>query len=400
MITHKSFKIRIYPNETQINAIENNFGCCRFLYNKMLEERQNAYREYKENNNLKGLWEHKYKTEKEYKEEFEFLKEADSTSLQQSRINLVTAYTNFFKSISGKSKSSSQFPKFHKKGINDSFRVVKVGNNIKIDFDSRKIRLPKLGYIRYRDKRNFSNWEIKSLTVSKSSTNKYFVSILCEKEIQDIIKKVITNESIIKGLDMSLKSFYVDNENNHPEYVKQYCKYLKKLKYLQRQVSKKQLNSSNRRKAQLKVNKIMEKITNSRKDFIEKLSNNLIEENDVIVIESLNIKEMSQHLNLGKSVMDLGWGIFVNRLEQKMSVTDKILIKADKYFASSKTCHICGYVNKNLNLSDREWECPKCHSHILRDQNAAINLKQYARQGLPVEPSETSSLKESMKKEA
>lgn len=309
MKINKSFKIRIYPNTSQKEIIEKNFGCCRFIYNKMLEERQNAYLEYNENNDLRGLWEHKYKTEKEYKEEFDFLKEAESTSLQQSRIDLSQAYINFFKSISGKSKGKSGFPKFHKKGIKESYRMPQNGQNIRIDFQNRKVKLPKIGFVRYRDQRIFDNFVIKSATVSKSKTGKYFVSLLCEKEISDIIKNPITNNSIIKGLDMSLTSFYIDNENNHPEYIKQYRIYEERLKYLQRQVSKKQKGSKNRLKAQLKINKIMEKITNSRKDFIEKLSLELIDKNDVIVIESLNIKEIARHSNeikLGKSVNDLG----------------------------------------------------------------------------------------------
>lgn len=162
------------------------------------------------------------------------------------------------------------------------------------------------------------------------------------------------NDLIINALDMSLENFYIDCNNNHPDYIKQYSKNLSHLKYLQRQVSKKKKGSSNRKKAQLKVNKVYEKIANSRKDFIEKLSNDLIKKNDVIIIESLNIKAMSQCLKLGKSTLDLGWGMFVNRLEQKMSITNKPLIKADKWFASSQICHVCGYQNKSLTLHDRE----------------------------------------------
>ena len=176
---------------------------------------------------------------------------------------------------------------------------------------------------------------------------------------------------------MSMDKFYVDNEGKYPEYYRLYRNHEKQLAHLQRMVSKKQKGSANRKKAQLRLNKLHEKIANSRKDFIEKLSTEIIRENNIVVIESLNMKGIAQGLHFGKSVNDLAWGMFVNRLEQKMQLTDKILIKADKWFASSQICHICGYQNKKLTLKDREWDCPVCGSHLLRDENAGQNLKQY-----------------------
>lgn len=377
MKQNKVLKLRLYPTKNQSSKIEQFFGANRFIYNKMLEERQQAYKEYKENSNLNALWTHKYKTEKDYKQEFEWLKDIESTSLQQSRIHLIDAYNNFFKSLKNKRKGNSQFPKFKKKGIKESYTSINNNNCIRIDFDNHKIKLPKLGWIKYRDNRSLSDITIKSVIVSKSKTNKYFVSVLYEYDI-DIPEKIsYNNDLIINDLDMSLENFYIDCNNNHPDYIKQYRENLSRLKCLQRQVSKKKKGSSNRKKAQLKVNKVYEKIANSRKDFIEKLSTDLIRKNDAIIIESLNIKAMSQCLNLGKSTLDLGWGMFVNRLEQKISTINKLLIKADKWFASSQICHVCGYQNKSLTLHDREWICPNCGSHLLRDENAAINLKQY-----------------------
>lgn len=249
--------------------------------------------------------------------------------------------------------------------------------NIKFDFENRKIKVPKIGWIKYRDNRVFDTSFVSSITVSKSKTNKYFVSVLCQFEIDDIEKIKYSDDLIIKGLDMSMDKFYVDDEGNYPDFYRQYRNNEKRLAHLQRQVSKKQKGSSNRKKAQLRVNKLYEKIANSRKDFVEKLSRKVVEENDVVVIESLNMKAMAQRLNLGKSVNDLAWGMFVSRLEQKMALTDKLLIKADRFFASSQTCHICGYQNKSLTLKDREWDCPICGSHLMRDENAGKNLKQY-----------------------
>ena len=374
VLISKSFKIRLYPTEQQTIAINKNIGCCRFIYNSMLAERKNAYEEFKDNK--QKLWEYKYKTEKQYKEEFDWLKDAESSSLQQARIDLSRAYSNFFRSLQNK-KGNGGFPKFHKKGIKDSYRIMLNNNNVKIDFDARKIKIPKLGWVKYRDNRVFDQSYIKSITISKTKTDKYFVSILCQFELSDIEKIKYSSDIVIKGLDMSMDKFYIDSDGNYPEYYKQFRENENKLKYLQQQVSKKKLGSNNRKKAQLKVNKLYEKIANSRKDFIEKLSAQLIKENDVIVIESLNMHAMAQCLKLGKSVNDLAWGMFVNRLEQKMQITNKLLIKADKWFASSQTCHICGYQNKSLTLKDREWDCPICGSHLMRDENAGQNLKQY-----------------------
>lgn len=373
MIVSKTFKLRLYPTDAQRAMINNNIGACRFLYNTMLKERMGIYELLKDDK--EALYSHKYKTEKQYKEEFEFLKEVDSTSLQQSRIDLTRAYSNFFRSLQN-GKGAGGFPKFHKKGVKDSYRVMNNGS-IKMDFKKRKIRMPKMGWIKFRDDRVFDRSLISSVTVSKSSTNKYYASVLCRFEISDIEKIKYSDDLIVKGLDMSMDKFYIDNEGNYPEYYKQYRINQKRLAYLQKQVSKKVKGSANRKKAQLRVNKLYEKIANSRKDFIEKLSRKLVDENDVIVIESLNMKAMSQCLNLGKSVNDLAWGMFVNRIEQKMFATNKILIKADRFFASSQICHICGYRNRSLTLKDREWDCPVCGNHLMRDENAGQNLKQY-----------------------
>ena len=354
MKQNKALKLRLYPNKEQSQKIIQFCGANRFIYNKMFEERQQAYKEFKENGNLEALWTHKYKTEVDYKNEFEWMKDVESTSLQQSRKHLIDAYNNFFKSLKKQRKGNSQFPKFKKKGIKDSYTSINNANAIRINYGNHKIKLPKLGWVNYRDNRVLNNITIKSATISISKTGKFFVSVLYEYDIEPPEKLTYSDDLIINALDMSLENFYIDCNNNHPDYIKQYRKNLSHLKYLQRQVSKKKKGSSNRKKAQLKVNKVYEKITNSRKNFIEKLSNDLIEKNDVIIIESLNIKAMSQCLNLGKSTLDLGWGMFVNRLEQKISITNKILIKADKWFASSQICHVCGYQNKSLTLHDRE----------------------------------------------
>lgn len=379
MKVNKAFKCRIYPNKEQGILLNKTIGSCRFLYNSMLGERISVYEKYKDNS--RELYEYKYKTEKEYKQEFEWLNEIDSISLQQSRRDLSSAYQNFFKSLSGKRKSKSGFPKFHKKGRKDSYRTINVNNNIKIDWNLRKIKLPVIGWLNYRDQRSEIEGKIKSATISKTKTGKFFVSILLEREIEDLprfdLEEAIEYGFSIKGLDMSLDKFYVDENGKSPDYIRYYRKGENQIAHLQSKLSRKQKGSNNKKKAQLKINKIYEKIANSRKDFIEKLSTKLVNENDIIVVENLNMHNMSQALKLGKSVMDLGWGMFINRLQQKADEKGKLIIRVDKWFASSKICHVCGYHNKDLQLSDREWECPICHTHLHRDQNAAINLSDY-----------------------
>lgn len=375
-IIHKALKIRIYPNSKQEVLILKTLGCSRFLYNQMLAERIEVYKQLKDQDR-RILYEHKYKTEKEYKKEFDWLSEVDSISLQQSRIDLSSAYQNFFNSLKDKRKGEKVgFPKFHKKGQKDSYRTVFTSNNIQLNFKNRKIKLPKLDWIVFRDERTSFEGKIKSATVSRTKTGKYFVSILFEQDLELDGTEIHENLKT-KGLDMSLSNFYTDENGNSPAYERIYRKNEKKLAQLQRKVSKKKKGSKKRAKVQLKVNKIHEQISNSRRYFTQVLSTKLVKENDVIVVENLNLKAMSQCLNLGKSVNDLGYGMFLAQLKYKTLWNNKILIEADKWFASSKTCSKCGFKHKDLKLSDRVFLCPSCGFELNRDQNAGINLKNY-----------------------
>lgn len=387
---HKALKIRLYPNKTQETLILKTLGSCRFLYNQMLAERIKIYEELKDNKQL--LQVHKYKSEVDYKTEFEWMKEVDATALQQSRADLSAAYTNFFRSLSGKRKGKSGFPKFHKKGRKDSYRAINNNNGIEVDFENSKIKLPKLGWVNFRDGNRIYIGSIKNATISRTKTGKYFVSVLYEQELA--LEGVELTESLkTKGLDMSLSNFFVDDQGNSPVYERIFRKYESRLAHYQRKCSKKKKGSNNRKKAQLRVNRVYEKITNSRKDFTHQLSAKLIRENDVIVVESLNLKAMAQCLNLGKSINDLGYGEFLQQLQYKALWNNKILIKADKWFASSKTCSHCGYVHKDLQLNDRKFICPSCGFEIGRDHNAGINLKQYGLKELGLVPVERREFK-------
>lgn len=286
-------------------------GCCRFLYNQMLAERIATWKEFK--NDKEKLYGYKYRTEKSYKEEFEFLKEVDSVALQQSRRDLETAYQNFYKRVR-KGDKKKGFPKFKRKDDKNSFRVQNTANNIRFDSENHKIKIPKISWIKYRDNRVVDG-KLKQITISKTKTNKFFASLLFEVE-KDVQQPQVqkTNELKVKGLDMSLSNFFVDDEGNSPEYIRLFRTYENKLSYIHKLID----NSNSKvfkRRMRLRANRINEKITNKRKDFIEKLSTKLIRENDVIILETLSLQEMSQGYHLGKSVYDLGWGMFIERLK-------------------------------------------------------------------------------------
>ena len=306
----------------------------------MLEERKQVWEEHKENKEEIYGW--KYKTEKQYKEEFEFLKEVDSVALQQARRHLENAYNNFFKSLSGRRKGGDVgFPKFKKKKKGGSYTSM---NNKTIEIkDKNHIRLPKIGIIKIGINQKIINNHDKlcSVTIKRTPTNKYFCSILFEKEIEEIKKVDLNENSKVIGLDMSLTNFFVDDKGNSPAYIKIYKKHEKRLKRLQHLESKKKKNSRKQRKLRKSINFINEKISNKRKDFSHKLSTELVKNYDVIVVESLNLKAISQGLKLGKSVMDLGYSQFINQLQYKCFLLFYYLKQYCKYWLNlfHKTKH-------------------------------------------------------------
>ena len=368
MKLNKAYKFRIYPTKQQEEIINKTFGCCRFIYNQMLAERISAYEKLK--NDRDQLYAYKYKTEKQFKEEFDWLREVDSIALQQSRRNLETAYKNFFQS-----KGKVGFPKFKsKKDNNFSYTTINQKGTIKLLDDFKYIKLPKIGLVKIKCHRLISNNEIiKSATFSKTPTNKYFISILVAYE-KDIPYLNLDKEKSL-GLDYSSSSFYVDSQGNEANYSRYFRLLEDKLAREQRKLSKMQKSSNNRNKQKIKVARIHEKITNQRKDFCHKLSHKLSEEFDYICLEDINLHGMAQALHLGKSTNDNGFGMFRQFLFYKMFEKGKQLIKIDKWFPSSKTCHCCGSVNKNLTLNDRIWVCPSCGETIYRDINAALNIR-------------------------
>lgn len=359
---NKAFKYRIYPNAEQTILLAKTFGCVRFVYNHFLDQRIKAYEiddkfiSYNScANSLVSL-----------KEEKDFLKEVDSISLQQALRHLDVAYKNFFRD------KRVGFPRFKSKKNNYfSYTTVCVNNNIK--FEDGHLTLPKIKAIKVKQHRAVpSDYVLKSVTISKTPSGKYFASILYqfEKEIPTIESKTFL------GLDFSMKELYVDSEGKSADYPRYYRNALDKLAKESRKLSKMKKGSQNRNKQRLKVAKLNEHVSNQRKDFLHKQSRQIANAYDCVSVEDLNMKAMSQCLNFGKSVSDNGWGIFTTLLEYKLAESGKQLIKVDKFFPSSQVCSVCGSKNpikKDLNV--RHWVCPDCGAQHDRDINASINIK-------------------------
>lgn len=366
-IMNKSYKYRIYPNKEQQTLINKTFGCVRFVYNQMLAERKSIYEKYKDNK--EELKNQKLPTPAKYKTEFEWLKEVDSYALCNAQMNLQTAYSNFFRD------KKIGFPKFKsKKNDRKSYTTNRNEKTNNIRFENNKFRLPKLGLIKIVLHRQIpQNYIINSCTVSKTPTGKYYVSISVEYEEE--ITPIQPSKDRVLGLDMDMKNLYTDSQGIRAEYPRYYRQMLEKLEKEQRKLSKRKKGGKNRNKQKIKVARLHEKVANQRKDFLHKLSKQLSDNYEAIAIEDLNMKAMSQLLNLGKSVMDNSWGMFTTFLQYKLGNQGKQLVKIDKWYPSSKTCNDCGYINKELTLADREWICPSCGSIIDRDYNAAKNIK-------------------------
>lgn len=368
---NQAVKVRIYPTNLQREVFNKTFGCCRLLWNQMLAERNDTYRQLKDNSEAQR--EHKYKTEKEYKQEFEFMKEVDSKALQSTTRHLIEAFQNFFKGL--KKTRKVGYPKFKTKRNRQSYTTYNINDNIKIDFDRKRIKLPKIKtWIKYKDNRIFAE-PIRHVTVSKTKSGKYFVAILIEKEL-DITPLTEIREDRIGAFDMSATGFLVGagESFSNPRF---YRSSEPKLKKLHRQLSRKKKGTRNRWKARLRLVRMYEKIWNQKHDWAHKTTLKLADKYEAVILEDLNVQGMQQfNSGLSKSVtLDFSWHQFKTLLKYKLEWRGKHYQEVDRYFPSSKLCSVCGYKNSDLMLAEREWVCPDCKTRHQRDVNASKNLK-------------------------
>jgi putative transposase len=351
----KAYKYKLLPNDEQKCLLNKHFGSIRFIYNYFLNERKN---EYETNKNTLNYYDNaKALTELKKHDDYNWLKEINSQSLQDSLKNLETAYKNFFKYKKG-------FPKFKSKKHKNSFAVPQ-----SVDVINDELHIPKFkNGIKLIKHRPFHGI-IKSCTISKTTTNEYFVSILVETTHIPYEK---TNKTV--GIDLGLKDFIITSDGRKYKNNRYTKTYERKLKVAQQHLSRKIKNSNRYNKQRLKVANIHKKISNSRIDNLHKVSTELIKKYDNIILEDLNIKGMIKNHKLSKHIADASWGKFVELLTYKAKWNNKNIINIDRFFPSSKTCNKCGYINQDLNLSVREWTCNACHSHHDRDINASINI--------------------------
>lgn len=359
-IRQKAYKFRLYPNQEQKQLFVKTFGCSRAIWNMMLADKIKHYEDTKET---------LYNTPAQYKKEFPWLKEVDSVALCNVQLNLQTAYKNFFQSGFG-------FPKFKKKSHVQSYKTnFKKGAVVLLD---GKIKLPKVGWVKLKMHRQVKGI-IKSATISMTSTGKYFISINCETEIVPLPK---TNSAV--GIDLGLENFAIlstgEKIGNRRFFNKLSKKLAKEQKILSRRAlvakkdGRKLSDSKNYQQQRIKVAKIHEKIANQRKDFLNKLSTNLIKNHDVVCIEDLSSKNLMKNRKLAKAIGDVSWYEFVRMLEYKANWYEKQVSKISRWYPSSQICSDCGFSSGKKPLSIREWTCTNCGSHHDRDINASINI--------------------------
>jgi len=362
MRIHKAIQVKIHPTVKQQKQLNHHFGAVRFIYNYFLQLKTDQYEKTGKSYTFNKM--NKHLTELKKQPGYNWLNQVSRQCLINSISNLDVTFNNFF-------NKKAKYPKFKNKYGKQSFKICTPFYQIK----EKGIHLPQIGVIKCKPELP-KEYKLNSVTIKKTSTDKYYASINIETDIPD--SKVNKSKPII-GIDFGLKYFIATSDGikiNHPKPFKES---LNRLKREQRKLSRKIKGSKKRSIQRKRVALVYEKMTNRRKDFLHKLSSKMIDENQAIYLEDLNLKGMMSRY--GKQINDLGWGMFTRQLEYKGQWYNCLVNKIDRFFPSSKTCSNCGHINNNLTLKDREWICVNCSAHHDRDINAAKNILKYGSAG-------------------
>lgn len=363
MLVEKAYELRLYPEGQQIPQIHKNIGSARYIFNCFLAKRIELYAAEK-----KGLTYNRCSailTSMKRENEISWLKESDKFALQNSLKDLTKAYKNFF-------EGRAKFPRFKKKhGHKRSYRTNFTNGNIQVNFERHVIKLPKLGWVTFRCSKKWTELpgKIINVTVSQMPSGKYFASVLCEVEVKFLLP---TLNKV--GIDLGLKEFAITSSGEHVPNPKFFREAEKKLAKLQRVLSRKKKGGKNQNKARIKVARQHECIANQRNDFLHKYSKKIVRENQVIVLEGLQVRNMIKNRRLAKAIQDAGWGTFRRFVEYKASWYGRTYVEIDTFFPSSKLCNVCNAKNRMLTLDMRLWQCPVCKTVHDRDENAATNI--------------------------
>lgn len=361
----KTYKFRLYPNEFQKILINKTFGCTRLIYNIMLSKKNknNTLTKFDLNKEIPNLY-----------IDYPFLKEIDSMALRNVVSDLCVGFDKYYKKQGG-------YPKYKKKGTKDSYRTNYISStykgttysNIRINLEKRVISLPKLKEVKIRGYRNLKNIEGRIINVTvKSEANKYYV-LMCVEE--DVIRK--HKEVSAVGIDIGVKNLVVTSDGEEYGNPKYLDKYERKIKGLQKGLSRKEKGSNNYKKTQLKIQEIYRKMKNARKKIIEEIVSKVTKYNDIIIAEKLKVKKMIEKnkKRLRKEIINATFSEIIRKIEYKCKYENKIFYQVDTYYPSSQICSRCGNIDKNMkDLSKREYKCCKCNTKIDRDINASINI--------------------------
>lgn len=366
----KAVKIRLYPNKTQTEQFNKLLGCYRFVYNQCLARKINSYKENKISENLSTLG-HFIHHELLKDDNFIWLREQNTKVLKQAVNDMLSAYKNFFTQHKG-------FPKFKSKRDNKQSCRFELGAiSRRNDYTTYKLSLANIKNVKFRCNKKYAEYlqkyksNIKQATLSKLHCGEYYLSILVDG---DLTHKGLRDTDNAVGIDLGIKDFVITSEGEVFDNLHFKKSQSNKIKRLQRQLSKKQKGSNNRNKARIRLAKAYKKINDKKQYYLHQVSNTLINENQVICMEDLNVKGMLKNHKLAESIQEMNFGEFRRILEYKANWYNRKIVYVDRFYPSSKTCNHCGYINKQLKLSDRQWACPQCGELIDRDYNAALNI--------------------------